>query len=75
MLSKPPPEQPVTNQPPPSAQSSEFPIRKKKLGGGARIGKKGLSRLLGRIGGEKEEEGGLRGMFCIREDVLNIALT
>ena len=38
-------------EPPASAQSSEFPIRKPQLGGR----KKGLSRWLGRIGGEKED--------------------
>ncbi|KAK3721792.1 serine/threonine-protein kinase gin4 [Vermiconidia calcicola] len=49
VLSKPPP---VGQAPAPSSQSSEFPMRKKKLGGG----KSGLSKLLGKIGGEKDED-------------------
>ena len=53
VLSKPPPStlRTVPEEPPPSAQSSEFPIRKRRVDGG----KHALSRLWGRIGGEKED--------------------
>ena len=42
---------------PPSAQSSEFPIRKQRFDGG----KKGLSKWLGKIGGERDEHKGRAG--------------
>ena len=50
----PPPTDKALPQEPSSAQSSEFPIRKKRFGGG----KKGFSKWLGRIGGDKEETTG-----------------
>lgn len=53
VLSKlpPPPLRTVPEEPPPSAQSSEFPMRKRRVDGG----RNALSRLWGRIGGEKED--------------------
>jgi len=39
-------------QPPLSAQSGEFPIRKKRFGGG----RKGFSKWLGKMGGEKDDD-------------------
>lgn len=53
LLSKPPPppSRPLPEEHPQSAQSSEFPIRKKRADGG----KNALSRFWGRIGGERED--------------------
>lgn len=44
-------EKPLPEEPPPSALSSEFPIRKTRLVGG----KKSFSRWLGKIGGDKTD--------------------
>ncbi len=57
VLSKPPPEKVVPEEPPGSAQSSEFPIRKDKLFGG----KSGLSKWLGKKGNAKTEDDGPSG--------------
>ena len=52
VLSKqPPPMKAVTEDPPLSAQSSEFPIRNKKPG----KGKSAFSKWLGKMGGDKED--------------------
>jgi hypothetical protein len=53
VISKPPPPtlRTLPEEPPASAQSSEFPIRKRRVDGGRHV----LSRLWGRIGGEKED--------------------
>lgn len=47
-LSKAPVQKPLPEEPPMSAVSSEFPLRKKRFGGG----KRGFSKWLGRLGAE-----------------------
>ena len=62
VLSKPPPAKALPEEPPLSAQSSEFPIRKKRFGGG----KSGFSKWLGKIGGNKDEDGSQAGEYPSR---------
>lgn len=59
------PEKPLPVEPPGSALSSEFPIRKKRFGSG----KKGFSKWLGRVGrsGGEQEEGDTAGTWHARQ--------
>lgn len=61
VLSKQPPERLTPVEPPLSAQSSEFPIRKKKTG---------LSKWLGKFGGDRDEESGQTGRLSVRFNVV-----
>lgn len=59
VLTKTPPEKPLPDAPPPSAQSSEFPHRKNKFV----AGKRSFVRWFGKMGAEKDEQEDSAGGF------------
>ena len=71
VLSKPPPQKDSTEEPPLSAQSSEFPIRSKRVGGN----KTGFSKWLGKFGGEKDMKADQAGAYRERADFEHDELT